>query len=585
MSIAIPQTPALAPTSHAELDAALEVLSQNKQVWAELAISAKVELLHQLLDNVGRVAERWVNAAAQAKGIPADSALAGEEWTSGPWALMYGTARYAKSLEEIARTGRPPLAPGSARTRPDGQVVVKVFPQSVYDSLLLNGITAEVWMQPGITEANLTDNMAGFYRTKAKTGRVALVLGAGNIASIAPMDVLWKLLGEGQVCLLKMNPVNEYLGPFLTEAFQPFVERGFVKVVYGAAAVGEYLTRHPQVEEIHVTGSARTHDAIVFGGGAEGEARKQRHERLNPRRVTSELGNVSPVIVVPGPWTAADLRYQAEHIVTMKMHNGGFNCIAGQVLVLPQVWDQTDALVGELKKVFAGTPNRSSYYPGAADRQRAAMAAHPDSLELDAPQNGFTPRTLVAPVDATRTADFAFQEEAFASVLSQTRLPGADAAAFLANAVRFCNDTLWGTLGANLLIHPQTQRELGAKLEDAIAALRYGCIAINAWTGVGFLLSQLTWGAFPGHPETDIRSGAGVVHNSLFFDHPQKSVVRQSFYPSPRGVLHGDLTLLPKPPWFVTNKTAAATGRRLVAFERAPSALKLPGIFASALRG
>jgi aldehyde dehydrogenase (NAD(P)+) len=155
----------------------------------------------------------------------------------------------------------------------------------------------------------------------------------------------------------------------------------------------------------------------------------------------------------------------------------------------------------------------------------------------------------------------------------------------LANAVAFCNDELWGTLGANILIHPHTIAELGERFEDAVAALRYGCIAINAWTGVGFLLGQTTWGAYPGHTPDDIRSGVGVVHNTLLFDRPLKSVVRQSFYSSPRGLLHGDLSLLPKPPWFVTNRTAATTARRLVGFEADHSWLRMPGIFASALRG
>jgi aldehyde dehydrogenase (NAD(P)+) len=62
-------------------------------------------------------------------------------------------------------------------------------------------------------------------------------------------------------------------------------------------------------------------------------------------------------------------------------------------------------------------------------------------------------------------------------------------------------------------------------------------------------------------------------------------VVRQPFYPSPRGLLHGSLALLPKPPWFVTNRTAASTARRLVEFEGDHSWLRMPGIFASALRG
>lgn len=585
MQITIPAIAAREPTPRAELDAALARLQQKKQPWAELPVAGKVGLLKDLVRSTARVAERWVVAAAAAKGLPPDSPLAGEEWTSGPWALMYGANRFAQSLEELARSGAPRLKPGSVRTRAGGQVVVDVFPQSLYDALLLNGITAEVWMEPGVTPANLGEHMAGFYRQPKPVGRVALVLGAGNIASIGPLDVLYKLVAEGQVCLLKMNPVNEYLGPFLREAFAAFVAAGYVELVYGSADVGEYLTSHRDVEEIHITGSAQTHDAIVFGRGPEGAARKQRNEPVNPRRVTSELGNVSPVIVVPGPWDAADLRYQAEHIATMKMHNAGFNCIAGQVLVLPEAWPSTPALTGELQRVLKALPNRVAYYPGAAERHRSAVEAHPEALQLDGPAERQTPRTLVPEVPWSQAEDVCFQTEAFGSVLSQTHLPGADAKAFLENAVRFCNETLWGTLGANLLVHPATIKALGPALDEAIAALRYGCVAVNAWTGVGFLLAQTTWGAYPGHTAQDIRSGRGVVHNALLFDKPQKSVVRQSFYPSPRAALHADFTLLPKPPWFVTNKTAATTGRRLVAFEADPGVLRLPGIFASALLG
>jgi aldehyde dehydrogenase (NAD(P)+) len=164
-------------------------------------------------------------------------------------------------------------------------------------------------------------------------------------------------------------------------------------------------------------------------------------------------------------------------------------------------------------------------------------------------------------------------------------LPGDDARAFLDHAVAFCNETLWGTLGANLLVHPSTIAELGDAFEDAIARLRYGCIAVNAWTGVGFLLAQTTWGAFPGHPPNDIQSGTGVVHNSRMFDRAEKSVVYGSFYPFPRGVAHGKTAILPKPPWFVTNRQSHEVMRKLTYFEASPSVAMLPGIFASALRG
>ena len=583
MSIAIPQTAAAHPTEHAALERELEELAAHKQTWATLPVGRKVELLIAVKGATARVAERWVAAAVRAKGIPDDSPLAGEEWSSGPWALLYGLSQYAHTLGEIARHGRLRIPKRAVRRASNGQVIVDVFPSSLYDKLLLSGVSGEVWMEPDVTPENLDEHVAAFYRTPQPTGKVALVLGAGNIASIAPLDVLYKLVAEGQVCMLKMNPVNEYLGPFLEEAFAPLVAEGFVRVVYGGGDIGAWLCEHPLVEEIHVTGSARTHDAIVYGGGADGEARRKKDQPKNPRRVSSELGNVSPTIVVPGPWSAADLQFQAENIATQKMHNGGFNCIAAQVLVLPQSWNQSQPLVDAVKATLRALPNRLAYYPGAAARQKQALGAYPAAELLDEASAG-VPRTLISGVPSEGD-QLCFREEAFGGVLSETRLPGEDAASFLANAVRFCNQRLWGTLGANLLIHPATMKELGPAFDDAVAQLRYGCIAINTWTGVGFLLAQTTWGAFPGHARNDIQSGSGVVHNSLLFDRPQKSVVRAPFYPFPRGMAHGQAAILPKPPWFVTNKRAHEVTRKLTFFEAAPSPLKLPGIFVSALRG
>jgi aldehyde dehydrogenase (NAD(P)+) len=62
-------------------------------------------------------------------------------------------------------------------------------------------------------------------------------------------------------------------------------------------------------------------------------------------------------------------------------------------------------------------------------------------------------------------------------------------------------------------------------------------------------------------------------------------VVRGSFYAFPRSWWHGDFSLLPKPPWFVTNQTAPITARRVAQFAVAPGYRHLPGIFMSALRG
>ena len=69
--------------------------------------------------------------------------------------------------------------------------------------------------------------MAAFYRERGPHGGVALVLGAGNVNSIPPLDALYRLIARGQVVLLKMNPVNDYLGA---------APRGDVRAVRGERA-------------------------------------------------------------------------------------------------------------------------------------------------------------------------------------------------------------------------------------------------------------------------------------------------------------------------------------------------------------
>jgi len=574
-----------ARSTQVDLDRSIEELQARKDVWARLSVDRKITYLSGMRDRTAAAAGRWVADALAAKGIPPASPLAGEEWMSGPWALLFALNRLILSLEGIARDGVPALRPGAVRARPDGQVVVDVFPNTLYDRLLVSGVTGEVWMEPGVTAENLPRHMAAFYKQSDPAGRVALVLGAGNISSIPPLDVLYKLYAEGQVCLLKLSPVNDYLGASFERVFADLIADGFVRLAYGGADVGSYLCGHRGIETIHMTGSERTHDAIVFGPGEAGAARKRLKEPLLDKPITSELGNVSPTIVLPGPWSAADLRFQAEHIATQKMHNGGFNCIAAQVLVLPEEWDRTPDLLRQVEDTLRETPRRPEYYPGAAQRQQAFVERHPEATLLDSPADGVVPRTLIPDVDPSRQDDICFRDEVFTDVLAATRLPGADAAAFLRRAVAFCNETLRGTLGANIIVHPATAKELGPVLDEAIAALRYGCVGVNAWTGGGFLLAPASWGAYPGHTLQDVGSGIGVVHNTYLFDRPQKSVIRAPFYPFPRGVAHGQLSMLPKPPWFITNTQAHNVGRRLTRFEANPSPLKLPGIFVDALRG
>jgi aldehyde dehydrogenase (NAD(P)+) len=564
----------------AALDTAVADLAAHKQEWAQLSAAEKRAFIEPMRTGTRRVAEAWAMAGAHAKRLPSDSPLIGEEWMSGPWGLLYGLNALNDSLEALERGKSPRLR--KVRERDNGQVVVEVYPAHLFDSLLLSGISAEVWMQPGVTRETLTDTMALHYKSESPEGAVALVLGAGNISSIAPLDVLYKLLVEGHVVVLKTHPVMDYLTPFLEEVFGELIDRGFVRIFSGGIEVGSYFAEHPEVDEIHLTGSWKTHDAIVFGAGEEGKARKRRGERLNHRRVTAELGCVTPTIVLPGPWSEADIRYQAEHIATQKSYNAGFNCVAAQALILPKEWSQASQLVEAVQEIYQAIEPRYAYYPGAEDRRRAAELGHD---QVDRLGDSSEERILIADLDPQQVNDTCFQTEIFAEALATISLPGETPEAFLSEAVRFSNEVLWGTLGANIIAHPKTIKALGPALEQAIADLRYGSVGINLWVGGAYLLSQATWGAYPGHTHEDIQSGVGVVHNSLMFSQPEKSVLRGPFYPFPRNLLHGEFHNSPKPPWFVTHKRAAELGRKLVDYEANRGLRHLPGLFIAALRG
>ncbi|KAB1818884.1 aldehyde dehydrogenase, partial [Klebsiella pneumoniae] len=90
--------------------------------------------------------------------------------------------------------------------------------------------------------------------------------------------------------------------------------------------------------------SRETHDVIVWGEGETARQRRAAGTPLNPRRVTSELGGVSPTIIVPGPWSAADIAFQAHQSAPQKMNNGGVNVGASQVRLRPPGGEPATAL-------------------------------------------------------------------------------------------------------------------------------------------------------------------------------------------------------------------------------------------------
>ncbi|MEP0774863.1 MAG: aldehyde dehydrogenase family protein [Acidobacteriota bacterium] len=551
----------------------LETLAAARQRWQELAVQHKAAYLEQALHGTVRVADAQALAACRAKGISPDSPQGAEEWLGGPLAQARVLRLLLRTLRQIARHGAPRLPLRRLRRRPSGALAAEIFPVDLMDRLLYRGFRAEVWMQPGVTPEEVLAGMGSLYRQTPPPGRVALVLGAGNVASIGPLDAIHKLFAEGQVVILKMHEVNEYLRPFIEEAFAALIRDGFLRVVSGGPEVGAYLVAHPLVEEIHITGSDRTHDAIVYGSGDDGARRKAEDRPLVAKRLTSELGNVGPVIVVPGQWSDAELAFHAENIATQMANNAGFNCNAARVLLTSRRWPQRQALLDRLLATLARIPSRPAYYPGAEARYDHLLAANPRAVQVGERRPGVLPWTLVPDLSPEDHHNPCFTTEGFCSLTAETPLEAEDPAEFLAAAVAFANQRLWGTLNACILVDPRTRRRLGPRLEQAVEELRYGTVAINHWPAMGFALGVTTWGAYPGHTRQRIESGIGVVHNTMLFQHPEKSVIDGPFIISPR------------PPWFVTHPGAAAAARQLVRVEGRRQLAALLPLMLAAFKG
>jgi aldehyde dehydrogenase (NAD(P)+) len=571
---ASPAVDAPPSSSQSQMDASTTRLRQGARTFARLSLDQRIVLVNAMQQGFLRVAKRMVQDGCKAKGITLGKPEEAEEWATGPWGVVRQLRLIRESLVALKNSGDTPIGPVGETI--DGRLSVRLFPGNAIDGMLFRKFTAELHMQAGVTVESLKRDRARFYRQPDHDGRVVLVLGAGNIAAIAPMDVITKMFNEGKVVVLKMNPVNAYLGPYIEEAFAEAIRQKFLAVVYGGADEGRYLVYHRDVDEVHITGSDKTHDNIVWGPpGPEREMRMQRHEPLLKKPITSELGNVSPCIVVPGPYSDRELRYQAEDAATSYLMNASFMCCAAKMLVLPKDWVGSDVFIRSLQEICARVPPRQAYYPGAEDRWRKLTTGRAQVKHLGRVEPGSLPWTFISGLDPNAPDEPLFTQESFCPVIADTRVGSADPVEYLERAVDFCNNTLWGTLNANLIVHPQLLKDprINEAVEWAIAKLRYGVIAVNAFIGMPFVLAAPTWGAYPGSTPEDIQSGSGVVHNTSMLEGVEKAVLR------------APLTTFPKPGYFASHRRSHKMMPKLVAMEENARWAKVPGIVFDAMRG
>jgi hypothetical protein len=340
--------------------------------------------------------------------------------------------------------------------------------------------------------------------------------------------------------LLKLNPVNEYLAPHLDVALRPLIRGGWLRIVTGGPDVARAIIDHPDVDTVHLTGSDRTYEAIVFGDDDEAGERKRRgtrcaRSRSPPSSATSRRSSSSPDRGrrARSPTTATtsprcSCRTPAS---TASRHAS---------IVQHAAWSRRDALNDAIRDSLRRAEPRDRLLPGGARALGAFTAAHPEAERFGSDEDGEVPFTFIPDLDATRADDIAFTTEAFCAVFGEVPLDAPRSVPeFLEQAVDFCNERLWGTLSASLIVHPRTLNDPASReaVERAIDRLDYGSVVVNHWSAAPYAMVTPPWGAARAATPTDIQSGNGFVHNTFLLEDVAKTVVRGRSTPGPPAVV------------------------------------------------
>ena len=525
-----------------DIDRFITTLRTKSKEFNSISNVQLASMLEETISNIKEVAFFWATICSDNKGTTKTPAE-GEEWLGGPFASVLATQYYIKSL-----TNDDDLVEKKYNSEENSY---KVFPNSFTERITFPFIDAKVIFNKSMSFEDI-NKYRGFSKRYDIDPSITLVLGAGNFSSIPYLDVLYHLITRKSVILLKLNPVNEYLKPVFEKVFQSFIERGYIIVTTGNIDESKYMAKHPGINHIHLTGSDKTFEDIVYGRELTEKERKSKSlSKINNKPITSELGNVTPIIIHPGKWSTSDIKYQARKIVTAKLNNNGFNCIAAQVVVLPDGWGQTDTLIKFVKHYMSKAKERKAYYPESIERL--------EKLQKDKGYERVNALSCVTPHLTREIKAYSKFEidEVWSSTIYFKKIEYTSVEDFANKAIDYCNDELWGNLGVSVIIKDHDRKFNNHITNLYVDNLNYGTVAINEWAAIGYIIPQLPWGGFPGNRDNDIQSGQSVVHNSMLFESPLKGVVNTKFR----------ISRIIDPPWFVTNKKARRLFKNLTYYQ------------------
>jgi len=477
--------------------------------------AARARLALETARSTAATAADWVAAATAIKRGGAEAAdVRAEETATGPLGTMRLLLITSRCLDQVAREGKPRprgSGPRFGLTAGDRRLVgIGALPEpGLGDAAIFGGVTAEVrCIDPGGPEAFDRAWRREAATRPAGTG-VAVVLGAGNVTGLPVADAIAQIFEHGRSVIVKVHPVHAPLEPVFRRALAPLIEADVLEIVSGGADVAASLVGDPGVTHVHLTGGAGAFDAIVWGRrGPHGPLDRPRLDKP----ITCELGNVTPWIVVPGHYSAAELRRQADCIAASIVNNTSFNCIATKCIVTCRSWGQREAFLAAVRARLRSVPHRPAWYPGATALWReAAEAVVP--AERTAPAEGMLPWVLCTGVDPTRDGTL-IDREWFVPVAVEVPLDADDTAGFCHRALELTR-RMPGSLAASVTIPRgggDGDRHAATQLVDHLA---YGVVAINTWSALAYAAGSIPWGGFPGATLAEPASGIGWVHDPL----------------------------------------------------------------------
>ena len=91
----------LEPQVQRNIDAAIAGVRAGAEHWARCSNVDRICVLEEIKDALSTNAAEWVTLTASHKGIPEGSPLTGEEWLSGPYAMMAACNGFISTLRDI----------------------------------------------------------------------------------------------------------------------------------------------------------------------------------------------------------------------------------------------------------------------------------------------------------------------------------------------------------------------------------------------------------------------------------------------------------------------------------------------------